>query len=643
MAKMKDDAQTGTIAVDIQLLQKVLELSEAMANGDFSKRIVIDFDDSPLAKIAAHLNEWADQVQLNSVEKTHEQTVNSFIEVISSFANHDFTQKLSISENGTVMDAIATGINILGEELQQTTASKLELETERNKLNEAQSIAKVGSWELDGSLLTLKASHEAYRILGLTKNDTANLFDAFRKKVHKDYLPKLNHLIRSAIEKKEDFVLEMKIVQDDQSVKDVLCIGEALADETNAVVNLKGTIQDISERKQIEQSLQEAKEFAEEANNSKSKFLANMSHEIRTPLNGILGLTQIMLGEQISDEHRGYLEVVHESGKSLARLVNDILDLSKIENKKLQLESITFDFHKTISATVNSYKFLADQKGLTLSCHIDPLIPAEVIGDPTRVSQVLTNLISNAIKFTEEGSIDIRLALHARKSAELVIHGTVTDTGFGIPKEKLDLIFQSFTQADDSITRKYGGTGLGLSIVKNLLAQMKGSVSVESPADPVRNTGSIFRFSLTLNVPGRLPSETQTTNTQKKLAFKNPVTILVVDDNPMNLLVAKKMLKKFGAEVTITQSGFDAIDLVKRTQFNLVLMDIQMPGINGYETTAEMRRLNFTMPILALSANGYEDDIRQSLASGMNYHITKPYTEQHFFETVNKYIESDAT
>ena len=638
----EDDNQTGTTAVDTQLLLKVLELSAAMVNGDFSKRLVVDFDDTPLAKIAAYLNQWLDLVQLNSVEETQEQTVNSFIEVISSFANHDFTQKLSISENGTVMDAIATGINILGEELQQTTASKLELETERNKLNEAQSIAKVGSWELDGSSWMLQASHETYRILGLTRSETPNLLEAFRKKVHKDYLPKLNHLLRSAIEKKEGFMLEMKIVLDDQSVKDVLCIGEALADESNFVGNLKGTMQDISERKQIEQSLQEAKEFAEEANSAKSKFLANMSHEIRTPLNGILGLTEIMLGEHVSDEHRNYLEAVHESGKNLTRLVNDILDLSKIENKKLQLENITFDFHKTIFATVNSYKFLADQKGLMLSCNIDPLIPSEVIGDPTRVSQVLTNLISNAIKFTEEGSIEIRFVLHARKLAELVVHGTIADTGSGIPKEKLDLIFQSFTQADDSITRKYGGTGLGLSIVKNLLAQMKGSVSVESPADPIRNTGSIFHFSLTLNVPGRVPSETQMANTQRKLVFKRPVTILVVDDNPMNLLVAKKMLRKFGAEVTITQSGFDAIDLAKKTPFSLILMDIQMPGINGYETVAEMRRLHLKMPILALSANGYEDDIRQSMASGMNYHITKPYTELHLFEIVNKYIEGDA-
>lgn len=643
MSEMRRHDMPGqTTVVDTELLQKVSKLSEGLLHGDFSKRIVSDFDDSPLAKIAVHLNQLSDQVQLNSQKKTHEQTVNSFIDVISSFANLDFTQKLSISGNGTVMDAIATGINILGEELQQTTASKLELEAERNKLKEAQSIAKVGSWELDASSLILTASHEAYRIFGLDENENTNLFETVRKKIHQDYLPQLDHLIRCAIEKKEDFVLEIKVPLNNGIVKDVLCIGEALADESNSVVNLKGTIQDISERKQIEKSLKEAKDFAEEANNSKSKFLANMSHEMRTPLNGILGLTEIILGEHISEEHRNYLEIVRDSGKSLARLINDILDLSKIENKKLQLENIAFDFHKTIFATVNSYKFLADQKGLTLSCHIDPLIPLEVMGDPTRLSQVLTNLISNAIKFTEEGSIEVHFALHGRKSEELIIRGAVTDTGLGIPKEKMDLIFQSFTQADDSITRKYGGSGLGLSIVKNLLTQMNGSVTVESPVDPVLHTGTTFHFSLILKLPGRVHIETQKVNLPTKLTFENPVTILVVDDNPMNLLVAKKMLKKFGAEVTVTQSGYDAIDLIKKTHYGMVLMDIQMPGINGYETTAEIRKLDFKMPIVALSANGYEEDMRNSIASGMNDHITKPYTEAHLFEVVNKYITMGA-
>lgn len=637
-----NDMQTRTTVVDTELLLKVSELSEAILRGDFSKRIVSDFDDSPLAKIAVYLNQLSDQVQLNSERKTHEQTVNSFIDVISSFANLDFTKKLPISENGTVMDAIATGINILGEELQQTTASKLELETERNKLKEAQSMAKVGSWELDASSLTLTASHEAYRILGLDKNENPNLFEEIRKKVHQENLPRLVYLIRSAIAKKEDFIVEVKITLDNGVVKDVLCIGEVLADEDSSFVNLKGTIQDITERKQIEQSLKEAKEFAEEANNAKSKFLANMSHEMRTPLNGILGLTEIILGEQVSDEHRNYLEIIRNSGKNLAQLINDILDLSKIENKRLQLEDIPFDFHKTILATVNSYKFLADQKGLTLSCHIDPLIPLEVMGDPTRVSQVLTNLISNAIKFTEEGSIAVRFTLHGRRSEELTIHGAVTDTGPGIPKEKMDVIFQSFTQADDSITRKYGGTGLGLSIVKNLLTQMNGSITVESPADPIINTGTTFHFSLILKSSGRAPAETPKSSLPVKLVFENPAAILVVDDNPMNLLVAKKMLKKFGAQVTITQSGYDAIDLIKRTQFDMVLMDIRMPGLNGYETASEMRKLDFKMPIVALSANGYEEDLRNSIESGMNDHITKPYTEAHLFEVVNKYITMGA-
>lgn len=631
---------SGTIAVDTQLLLKLLEQSEAMMKGDFSKRIVMDFDDSPLAKIARLLNQLSDQSLLNKVGKTQEQTVNSFIEVISSFANLDFTQKLPISENGTVMDAIATGINILGEELQHTTASKQELETERNKLNEAQSIAKVGSWELEIASMTLEASNEAYRIFGLNKNQTSDLLETCKKKIRKNHLYKLNLLVGAALDKKEDFILEFKI-DDNRGEKDILCIGEALTDEAGSLVGLKGTIQDISERKQIEKTLKEAKEFAEEANNAKSRFLANMSHEIRTPLNGILGLTEIMLGETVSEEHRQYLEIVRDSGKNLARLINDILDLSKIENKKLQLEHIAFDFSRIVMATVNSYKFLADQKGLNISCTIDPMIPAQVMGDPTRVSQVLTNLISNAIKFTEEGAIDIRFLMQEQKQDEVIIHGSVTDTGPGIPKEKLNLIFQSFTQADDSITRRYGGTGLGLSIVKNLVREMNGSVSVESPADSLNQTGAVFRFSLSLKVPGRISTKVTKETTPKKLTFEKEITILVIDDNPMNLLVAKKILQKFGADVTVTQSGHDGIELIKRTHYDMVLMDIQMPGLNGYEAAALIRNMNYTMPILALSANGYEEDIQKSLASGMNGHIVKPYSESHLFEIVCKHLPQE--
>jgi PAS domain S-box-containing protein len=636
---MNRDIQEETTLVNKQLLHQMLELSEAILKGDFSKRIVADFGESPMHKIAANLNQLSDQIQLNDVRGSQQQTVNSFIEVISSFANLDFNHKLPISENGTVMDAIATGINILGEELEQSTASKQELEMERNKLNEAQSIAKVGSWQLDVTSMSLKASDEAYQIFGIDKKQTSDLFAAAAKKMRKKDRSKLKSLISHAIEKDQAFATELKIDDEKGSIKYTICIGKPIKDNANRVYCLEGTVQDITERKHIEETLKEAKEFAEEANNSKSRFLANMSHEIRTPLNGILGLTEIMLGENLSDEHRKYLEIVRESGKNLAKLINDILDLSKIESKKLQLEYIPFDFSKTIIANINSYKFLADQKGLGLTYYIDGSIPSEVIGDPTRVSQILTNLISNAMKFTEEGGIEVNFSLQELKDDEVTISGEVKDTGSGIPKDKLDVIFQSFTQADDSITRKYGGTGLGLSIVKNLVTHMKGTIVVNSPVDPVLNRGSVFRFSLKLKLPAKKAQRVESGNIETKLRFNKALHILVVDDNPVNLLVAKKMIQKFGAKVTIAESGYNAIDLVKREEYDLILMDIQMPGINGFETALEIRRLNYIKPIIALSANAYDDDIQSSLSSGMNDHIKKPYSEQHLFEVINIHIE----
>lgn len=504
-----------------QVLQQLLQLSEALLRGDYSKRITTDFNEDILTRIADNLNRYSDNVQLNTIGEynNQQQTVHDFIEVISSFANLDFTRRLPISENGTILDAIATGINILGDELEQSVASKKELEREKNLLKEA-------------------------------------------------------------------------------------------------------------------------KELAERANRAKSRFLATMSHEIRTPLNGMLGLTQIMLSEDISDAHRNYLDIIQTSGKELTQLINDILDFSKIENGNLNLEKTQFNFRKVITANIQPYKRLAEEKGLALSCHLDGSLPEEVIGDPNRISQITTNLIGNAIKFTEQGSIELTFSLLSGTGDEVHIQGVIKDTGIGIPKETQSVIFQSFTQADDTITRKYGGTGLGLSIVKSVLQQMKGDITVQSPIDPVSKRGSAFTFSMKLQLPEQ-QSQNGSVNGKGRehITFRKPLHILIVDDNKVNLLVARKMVGKFGAQVTTAESGKEAIRMVQSNiPYDLVLMDIQMPELDGYETTMELRRLNYTKPILALSANAYSDDVQTSIDSGMNDHLQKPYTEEQLFEMISKFI-----
>lgn len=627
-------------------LFKLLEMSEAMLRGDYSRRVIADFDDDIATQIANNLNSFADKIQLTTIGETQsqEQTVKDFIEVISSYINLDFKQKLKVTENGIILDAIATGINILGEELEQSTASKKELELERNRLNEAEALAKVGNWQLEIPSSRLTWSQEAYRIFELEKCPDESLYERAFAKIHPDERERVEAAVKQAVKTGENLILEYKVICNNDVIKHLVCLGEAVKNAAGDVVALKGTIQDITDRKNTEESLKKAKEDAEEANRSKSTFLANMSHEIRTPLNGILGLTEVMIEEGVNESQRKYLEIIRNSGKNLARLINDILDFSKIESGKLQLEHVAFNFNEVITSGVTPYKFLAEQKGLVLKCHIDRSIPSLVIGDPTRLTQLLVNLIGNAIKFTEEGRIDVVFCLLEDNQGQLHIQGIVKDTGIGIPPEKAELIFQSFTQADDSVTRRFGGTGLGLSIVKSLLQQMNGDISVQSPVDPILNRGSAFSFTLKLGEfkqpAGATAGDAGAHIDQERRTFNRHLRILIVDDNKVNLLVAKQMVKKFGAEVFTAEDGLEAVGMVKDDQYDLILMDIQMPRLNGYEATMELRKMNYTRPIIALSANAYREDVEKSIQSGMNDHIQKPYTQDFLFQKIVQYINA---
>ncbi len=366
-------------------------------------------------------------------------------------------------------------------------------------------------------------------------------------------------------------------------------------------------------------------ETAEAASRAKSEFLANMSHEIRTPMNGIIGMTDLALEARCEAERHEYMQIVKNSAESLLGIINDILDFSKIEANKMLLEHVAFDLHKTVSDTLKTLALRARQKGLDLHCEIANDVPVHVQGDPTRLRQVLVNLVGNAIKFTAQGEIAVGLTAQARTATSVTLQVVVRDTGIGIPADKLDSIFESFSQADASTTREYGGTGLGLSISSRLIELMGGKTHVESEV----GKGSRFQFSVVLGIAEKQAVSPQTDS--KPLATTGiKLHVLLVEDNPVNQKLATLLLTKWGHQVTAATNGQEALDLVQNGErFDVVLMDIQMPVMGGIEATQKIRAMEVTenrhrTPIIAMTANAMEGDRDTCIAAGMDDYVSKP-------------------
>jgi len=554
--------------------------------------------------------------------------------LIFEIANGNFDYQLERTDNDDEFDAIIAGINMLKEELKTSTVS----------INYMNSL-------YNGIVDLLFVVDQKFNVASMNEVATRSLGFPEHEVVGRPFFSLANESISAVVSinsaldlDKHVSNIELYFKTKDGHVIPTSCSVSQLYDSRQQRNGILIIAKDITQQKLAEEELRRAKERAEAANEAKSRFLANMSHEIRTPLNGILGLTEIIRSETVNDTHRGYLSLIQESGQNLARLINDILDLSKIESGKLILEKIEFNFTETVISNLHPYKYLAEQKGLTLNYEIDKSVPRTVIGDPTRINQIIVNLVGNALKFTEYGTIDVNFTVVNSDADAVTIQGSVKDTGIGISPEKRKTIFQTFTQADDSVTRKYGGTGLGLTIVENLAKEMGGEIRVESKvAENGQRGGSTFIFTMKLKVPlGATQHETAVPHKPAdRLRFKKPLRILVVDDNAVNLLVAKKMLKKMGAEVTVAENGQVAVDKAAHADFDFVFMDIQMPVLDGYNATIQLRSMNFTKPIVALSANAYSNHVTRSIECGMNSHIQKPFNEKQLYEAVNEFVDWD--
>ncbi len=429
---------------------------------------------------------------------------------------------------------------------------------------------------------------------------------------------------------------EWTYVRKDASRLTVSLAVSALRAANGEITGFLGMAKDITERKRAQEELVRAKETAEAATRARSEFLANMSHEIRTPMNGIIGMSTLLLDSQLSDEQRYQADAISRSGASLLSIINDILDFSKIEAGKMTFETLDFDLHETVEGCVELFAQRARSRGLKLECRFEPDVPGPLRGDPGRLSQVLTNFLGNAIKFTEHGEVIVKVSVENQTATGALLRFEVSDTGIGISTEAQERLFQAFSQGDSSMSRKYGGTGLGLAISRQLVGMMNGQIGIRSTP----GAGSTFWFTARLDRQPRASNRTIRVPAKPSGPIRAPAVakrklrILLAEDNSVNQQVAQGLLGKLGYRADIVANGAEVLEALRRIPYDVILMDCQMPEVDGYDATRQIRHLELgrvapfdwkvPLRIIAITANVMEGDREKCFLAGMNDYVGKP-------------------
>lgn len=509
-----------------------------------------------------------------------------------------------------------------------------------DRLYRTQKIGKIGDWENDMELNNQKWSDEIFNLLGENAGEFTESYERFMSYIHPDDYENVKIVNDEALVERKEYSQEFRIIDKNKDVKWMLSRGKFEFNDKNEVKKVYGMMQDITVNKRLEMLLIDALDKAERISKNKSEFLAMVSHEIRTPLTAILGMAKLLLNNELDMLSSSYVKNIIDSGNILLDLVNDILDLSKIESGKIELDMHPFDMRYLINNLSNIFEGRFIEKNIDFKIFMDELVPNYLIGDNSKIRQILMNLIGNSIKFTDKGVVELSVNVISIFDNNVKLHIAVKDTGIGISEDKLETIFDSYSQEDSTISRRFGGTGLGLAISKHYIELMDGCINVKSKL----GVGSTFEFEIVLAKSSRKSVEVEE-DFFEPLFLSESIKVLVAEDDKINQIYFKTFLKQaYNFDVTVVDDGQYVLNEIEKNKYEIVFLDSNMINLGGIETAKRIRSLddaNKDLCLVALTAEALKGDEERFLNAGFDYYVTKPIDEESFSVVIKNILKSN--